>query len=159
MNRVTGPERPVYDLRTATSTDEDFIYGLRVSGLKDFVDQIWGWDEAFQRERFEKSFNSAAYQIISVEGRDVGAMSVDWREGEVSLDDIEITKEWRGRGLGTQIITDLMAQASRQGCPVSLQVLKLNPAQDLYKRLGFRVVDETVTHYLMRNAVIAPERE
>jgi ribosomal protein S18 acetylase RimI-like enzyme len=34
--------------------------------------------------------------------------------------------------------------------PVSLRVLKINPARQLYLRLGFSVIGETETHYWMR---------
>jgi ribosomal protein S18 acetylase RimI-like enzyme len=34
--------------------------------------------------------------------------------------------------------------------PAALQVLKTNPAKQLYERLGFQVTGETASHYLMR---------
>jgi len=34
-----------------------------------------------------------------------------------------------------------------------LQVLKVNPARKLHRRLGFMVVKETPTHYVMRTGV------
>src|SRR5207248_4890163 len=36
------------------------------------------------------------------------------------------------------------------GQSVGLQVLKVNPARSLYKRLGFLTTGQTATHYLMR---------
>ena len=31
-----------------------------------------------------------------------------------------------------------------------MHVFKINPARQLYSRLGFQIVDETETHYVMR---------
>jgi GNAT superfamily N-acetyltransferase len=113
------------------------------------VAQIWGWDESFQAARFRASFDPAKYQVIVVDYRDVGALSVESRENELLLADIEILPDWRGKGLGTRIIRDLLNRANALGCPVSLQVFKINPARRLYERLGFFVAGESETHYLM----------
>jgi len=129
--------------------DGDFIYRLRVDGLKEFVTQIWGWDETFQHERFWTSFNPSRYQVIVVDNHDVGAIAVEHRPGETFLADIEIVPERRGQGLGTAVLRDFIADAELRGVPASLQVLKINPARRLYERIGFQVIGETDTHYLM----------
>jgi ribosomal protein S18 acetylase RimI-like enzyme len=139
-----------YRLRAATPEDGEFIYQLRVDGLKEYVTQVWGWDEEFNRELFRQKFNSRSYQMIVVNDRDIGAVALEHRENETFLADIEIAREWRGLGLGTAIIREFLANARRQGVPAALQVLKVNPARHLYQRLGFQVVGETDTHYLMR---------
>jgi hypothetical protein len=43
----------------------------------------------------------------------------------------------------------VLEQARASHLPVSLRVLKVNPAQRLWRRLGFTVVGETETHWLM----------
>jgi ribosomal protein S18 acetylase RimI-like enzyme len=139
-----------YTLRPAKADDFELILELRVFGLREHVDRIWSWDDAAQRARFERRFIPAAYQVIVVEGRDVGAMAVEWTASAAFLTDIEIAPEWRGLGLGTAVLRDLLAEAGRQGLPVALQVLKGNPARGWYERLGFEIVGETATHIAMR---------
>jgi ribosomal protein S18 acetylase RimI-like enzyme len=148
---------PAYRLRAATDRDAAFIYRLRVAGLREYVAQVWGWDEPFQAARFREHFDPAHYQVVVVDGLDVGAVAVEWRAGEVFLADIEIQPQLRGRGLGTAIVGAVLAEAGRRELPAALQVLKVNPARRLYERLGFRVVGETPTHYLMRTAGREPE--
>ena len=53
--------------------------------------------------------------------------------------DIALLPEMRGTGLGTAILTDLLAAETR---PVQLQVERTNPARRLYERLGFALVEE-----------------
>ena len=36
----------------ATASDIDFLYALHVATMKEYVDQTWGWDEAFQEDVF-----------------------------------------------------------------------------------------------------------
>jgi len=52
--------------------------------------------------------------------------------------------------LGTNVMQGLLAAAREKQIPLSLQVLKVNPARTLYERLGFAVIGETPTHYQMR---------
>lgn len=56
----------------------------------------------------------------------------------------------QGRGLGTEIVRNLLAEAAAARVPVELQVLKVNPARRLYERLGFTVFAEATIHYRMR---------
>jgi N-acetylglutamate synthase-like GNAT family acetyltransferase len=97
--------------------------------LRDYVAQVWGWDEADQAARFRASFEPAHYQVVVVNGRDVGAVAVEWREREVFIAGVEILPAWPGRELGTAIVGAVVAEARRHGLPVTWQVLKVNPAR------------------------------
>jgi len=137
-------------LRPATDKDGDWIYRLKVMTLKAYVAQTWGWDEAYQRERFRQRFDPSSYQIVVVDGQEVGVIQVEWRETEVFLGNIQIAPECQGRGLGSSLIRDVLAEAESVRLPIVLQVLKVNPARRLYERLGFVITEETATHYKMR---------
>ena len=119
--------------------------------------QTWGkWDEEWQSARFRDNFDPSDYQIIVVDGRDAGEIILADRESELYIASILILPEYQGHGIGTAIIRDILARADQRGLPVALQVLKVNPARRLYERLGFAVIGETDTHYLMRSQ---PDRE
>ncbi|BBO70850.1 hypothetical protein DSCA_47800 [Desulfosarcina alkanivorans] len=64
--------------------------------------------------------------------------------GEAHIDGVAVAPAYRGRGIGTAMITALAAWAAGQGLSmVSLEVVDTNPrAQTLYRHLGFRVVRE-----------------
>ena len=89
-------------------------------------------------------------QIITCDGQDIGMISVEERGEEFFLRTIAIHPTYQRQGLGTSIIRQIIADAARQMKPTSLRVLKVNPAKRLYDRLGFRIVEETPTHYIMR---------
>lgn len=72
-----------------------------------------------------------------------------WQPDRVWLARIAIVPVSQRRGIGTTILRSVLAQAASQGLPVMLQVLKVNPAWQLYERLGFVITGETETHYLM----------
>ena len=64
--------------------------------------------------------------------------------GEAYVDGVAVAPAYRGRGVGTRLITALDAWAAGQGLSmVSLEVVDANPrAEKLYRRLGFEAVRE-----------------
>lgn len=146
----------MYALRQATDADYAFLYDLHRATMKEYVAQTWGWDEASQAAMFKDRFDPTHYQIIVVDGRDVGSLSVERRADALDLSNVWILPAYQGRGLGTAAISAILEQARADGLPVTLGVLKVNPARRLYERLGFVITGETTTHYLMSTARPAP---
>jgi ribosomal protein S18 acetylase RimI-like enzyme len=118
--------------------------------MREYVAQIWGWDEDRQQSRFKRHFDASRCQIVVLDERNIGVLSVERREDEFFLANLQILPEFQGQGLGGAIIANLLSEAFVLNLPVRLQVLKVNPARRLYERLGFAVVGETESHYLMR---------
>jgi ribosomal protein S18 acetylase RimI-like enzyme len=137
-------------LRPANEKDADFLWELHSVVLKPYVAATWGWDEEFQYRYFNEHFNPNRNQIIRYMGSEVGVMSIEETAHGYVLSTIEIMPQYQGLGIGTALIRDLLEKAATRGLPVSLRVLKVNPACQLYLRLGFLVVGETETHYWMR---------
>lgn len=140
-----------YFLRKVGVADGEFLYRLKAACLKEYVSAIWGWDEANQRRRFSANFDPAGSRIVVAYGRDVGQLALEVAPGEIFLSGIYLLPAYQGQGLGSQILGDLLSEARQRRSPVRLRVLRGNPARDLYGRLGFRVIDKTDTHYVMRS--------
>ena len=151
VEKVTLPQRIGY--RAAVEKDVDFLYSLHVATMKQYVDQVWGWEDVYQESLFRKNYVPANIQIIEYDDKDIGMLSVEEREGDVFLSTIEIRPEYQGKGIGTAIIKKMVADSAKKTKPVTLQVLKVNPAKGLYERLGFEVVEETKTHYRMSSTI------
>ncbi len=134
--------------RPIKQKDFEFLWRLHNAALKDYVTQTWGWDEDWQKRNFAETFKPEKAQIIVFEEKDVGYWEVSEKETETVLISIRLLPEYQRRGIGTKIIKDLLDNSQK---PVRLQVLKVNPAKKLYERLGFEIIDETDTHFLMKN--------
>ena len=63
---------------------------------------------------------------------------------------IQVVPAWQGRGVGRQVIAQILSEAHGNSVPVWLSVLKVNPARMLYERLGFTVVATKENSYAMR---------
>lgn len=142
-----------WSLRAATHADRAFCWQLHAQTMRAYVDATWGWDEVDQRARFEQGFDVAALRIVEVDGTPVGALKVDTGGMPVRLLSIAIAPSHQRRGLGAALIEHVVREAGN--APVWLQVLKVNPARRLYRRLGFVVIDETATHWRMERTPVS----
>jgi len=119
-------------------------------GIRPYVEAIWGWEEEDQQERFRAEFNVPCISIVQFDGRDVGYVKLENFDDFRLLAGIYVGKDDRNQGIGSEVLTDLMQQASEARKPLRLRVLRPNPAQRLYLRLGFRVTELTDSHVYMQ---------
>jgi len=141
-----------YVLRPASEVDYDFIWHVAATTMREYVDAIWGWDDAWQEQRFRGNFTAAPWHVIVVDGQDAGATQYDRRpaDGDLFLANIYLLPEFQRHGIGSAIVKGLMAEAVAANLPFALTVLKSNPdACRLYERLGLRVDDENAERYFM----------
>ena len=132
-----------FSLRPATAEDRELLYGIHREAMRPYVEQVWGWDEGFQRERFRRGFDPGTTQVVVSSGREIGFVRSEEREGIVVLAQVFVIPEYRGQGVGSALVRTILAS----GLPVKLRVMKSNTgARRLYERLGFRVVEESATH-------------
>ena len=141
----------LYTLRPAREADLPFLRALRAQSMREHLENSGlACDEAAQEARILDRFNCA--RIVVCDGADVGLFKV-CREGSPwELIQIQLLPAAQGRGLGAALIRDLLADAAAAaaGIAVELSVLKANPAQRLYARLGFRPVGEAARAYTLR---------
>lgn len=108
-----------------------------------------GLGRRLEKQNFRGAFNPTNGQIIVVDAQDAGFLEVFDKQSETLLSSIRLLPEFQNKGIGTQIVQIIVDEARKKNQSVRLQVLKINPAQRLYRRLGFEVFDETETHFRM----------
>ena len=73
---------------------------------------------------------------------------------------ISLLPEYRGQGIGTQLLTALLRLLRENGYRrVSLSVQKENPALRMYERAGFQILAEMGTEYLMLRDITQAEQQ
>lgn len=137
--------------RAVQENDFDFLFDLHRVSMRTYVEATYGpWVDDWQREYYQARFNPNNWKIIQVDQNDAGVLDVQNRAEELFVVRIELLPAYQGRGIGSAVMKTVMAEATNQGKPVALRVLKVNiRARDLYQRLGFGVTGETDTHYIM----------
>jgi ribosomal protein S18 acetylase RimI-like enzyme len=154
----SSQETDAIRLRAEESGDEALLFELYSSTREEEL-ALTGWDEptrkAFlnmqfraMRDGYSSMFPRGQFSIILAKGTPVGRVVVDRSAHELHLADIVVLQAQRNRGIGGQVMKQLMAEASRDRKPVRLQVLKNSRATAFYRRLGFLRVggDEIYEH-------------
>ncbi len=138
----------------------DFLLRVYRSTREEEFAMVLDWTEemkaAFVRQQFEAQhawyqdhYEGATFDVILADGAPAGRLYVHRREREIRLVDITFLPEFRGGGLGTSLLNDLMAEARAAGKPLTIHVEVYNPAMRLYERLGFRPIEERGPYLLM----------
>jgi ribosomal protein S18 acetylase RimI-like enzyme len=141
---------PVFRLRPATRADQAFLYELHRAAVGSYVSAVWGWNEPDQRRRFARWLRSGGTDVVEVAGEPIGCLQVRDEGADVYLARIELMPAWQRRGLGTALVSGVVARAAARGRAVSLHVFGDNPARRLYERLGFRVMHDDGVRVAMR---------
>lgn len=146
-------------LVSATAEDAAFLFQVYASTRAEEL-AVVPWPEAqkesFLRMQFEAQdqhyrahYPSAQYQVIHHEGKPVGRLYVHESDDEIRIMDIALLPAWRGAGLGSAILRDILERATTSGRRVTLHVEHNNRARRLYDRLGFRPLSSDAVYVLM----------
>lgn len=125
---------PEYTIRPATPDDYWYCYRLTKTNMLDLFTRHWGgWVPA----KFREGFDVDAISIIVIAGRRVGYSSVKRQPNGLYVDNIQLSRPLRRRGIGTSILKQLIAD--NPTTDIHLTTFSDNPAMRLYGRLGFTV--------------------
>ncbi len=137
--------------RKAQATDSEFAFAVKEAAFREYVEQIWGWDDAYQRDLHNRRFDAQDICIIQFYGTDVGFLSTSNASDTLNVKQLYLLPEYQGRGVGAACMKRIIDDANLEQKPVTLQVLKINTrATAFYQRLGFTIVDENSTHFQMK---------
>ena len=86
------------------------------------------------------------YKVIVVNNKKVGCLLQETYEDGILLNEIYIDKNYRRKGIGTHLLTNILKKHSK----VYLWVYKENTiALSFYEKLGFKIKETTETRYFM----------
>ena len=146
-------------LRSATADDTDFLRGV-YAGTRTEELALTDWTDAqkaaFCRQQFDAQdahyrahYPTSEFSIIENGTAAIGRLYVDRWDKEIRVMDISILPEFRGAGVGTQLLRGLQDEARAAGKSLSIHVEKFNPALRLYERLGFKPIEDKGVFLLM----------
>jgi ribosomal protein S18 acetylase RimI-like enzyme len=140
-------------------------------GDREFLVELYGsvrepelahlpWDEATRRAFVEQQFAAqdahyrehypgATLDVIEVDGEAAGRLYVHRGAREIRIMDIALMPEFRGQGIGGDLLRSLCAEAEASGWTLSIHAEHNNPARRLYERLGFQDAGEHGVYVLM----------
>ncbi|MGY2574456.1 GNAT family N-acetyltransferase [Vibrio sp. C8] len=140
-----------FSLRKAVKTDVEFLIELRETTMGQYLREV-GMPvgrEAYL-ERVHYAFDQAEIIIINDVPSGLFKAQFNPEINEWYLVQIQLHPDYQGKGIAHRLISTLINKADSSGSTVGLSVIKTNPAQRLYSRLGFERVGETEFEYLMQ---------
>ncbi|MFI5120547.1 MAG: GNAT family N-acetyltransferase [Thermoanaerobaculia bacterium] len=146
-------------LRPARPEDREFLFSVYASTRTEELAPVpWTAEQksVFLKMQFDaqdadynRNYAGADFSVIEVDGVPAGRLYVERQPAEIRLIDIAFLPAFRGRGLGTGLLRDLLAEADAQGKRITLHVEVFNPARRLYEGLGFTAVSERSPYVFM----------
>lgn len=147
-------------LRPRSEADRPFLAALYASTRVDEL-AVTAWSDEqkqsflnFQFEaqtlHYDEYYAEADFFIIEQDGVPIGRIYVDRGPVQIEIVDIALLPQFRGAGLGTRLLRDILREGEESGRPVRIYVENFNPARHLYDRLGFQHVDTNGVYHLMK---------
>ena len=129
---------PEITLEPEQPDDDGFLFELYLTTRADEM-ALTPWNDeqrrAFLRQQYELRgrhyrgyYSGAEYLLIRRGGYAIGRIAIDRSEDEIRIVDIALVPEHRGRGIGSQLIHELLVEASLRKIPVTLHVERHNRA-------------------------------
>jgi ribosomal protein S18 acetylase RimI-like enzyme len=149
-----------FALRPETEADVPFLRRLYISTRWEELASVVDWtdvqkiaflDSQFdaQRSHYLSQYAGAAFDVLEAQGVPAGRLYLDRQADTLLVVDIALLPQWCGRGIGTALLEAMFAEARLSGKGVTISVEKFNPAQRLYRRLGFREYAEDDIYWFM----------
>jgi ribosomal protein S18 acetylase RimI-like enzyme len=146
-------------LRPAKEKDGPFIEEVYGSTREEEL-RLTNWPEqqkkAFiimqsmaQLAEYKKNYPGAVFQIILYKKQRVGRFYTWENDNGIRLIDITLLPLFRGKGIGTHLLQELIKKSNKVQKKISLHVEPGNPALQLYRRLGFIHIKNNGRYYYM----------
>lgn len=138
-----------YNLRNANIKDIQILIKYKLNTIMEYANDLTKEENKkiinYVNNNIPKQINN--YQMILINNKIIGAVSINNIDDGILLDEIFIEKDFRNKGIGSNIIKKIIENYDT----VYLWVYKLNyKAINLYKKMGFKIVQETETRYYMK---------
>ena len=114
-----------------------------------FVSQAIYWMRNSKKKRTGKKRSARRSGIGFL--RALSSMRRNRKEsGSYASVGISLYKEYRGKGIGTKLMQNMLSLLKRKGYKQdSLSVQKDNYAAKMYQKFGFKIIDENDEEYIM----------
>src|SRR5947208_16481521 len=156
---MSNDKSQMISFRAVTQADGEFLLKLYKSSRGDDLRGL-GWSEdriseflemqyEARQRLHENDYQNATDELVLLDGKPAGHLSIERREDEIRCVDIALLPEKRRAGIGTLLISRLQNEARGLSKPLRLQVIRFNRAVTLLERLGFLRTSESVTDFHM----------
>ena len=122
---------------------------LYFSGMNKIIEEL-NLDRTAQAVGLQQQWILTEVHIITLGGSDVGWLQTRTQDDGLFVAQLFVDAPVQRRGIGTELMNRLIADAARANHAVLLAVVKINSAVRLYERLGFQITHEDDGKFYMK---------
>ena len=126
----------------ATTSDFDSLVALRIAAMRESLERVGRFDPERARVRLQNSFYPEHTQFILWEGERVGFYTFRPMADGFHLEHLYVHPAHQSRGIGSQVMQRLIAQAEAAQQPIHVGALCGSESNRFYQRHGFVQVRE-----------------
>ncbi|UAW97810.1 GNAT family N-acetyltransferase [Halopseudomonas nanhaiensis] len=137
-------------IRPVRNDEAADLFEIHRAVFRSHIDQLWGWDEQWQKANFSRELESSITSTVSVDDRVIGYLQCCEEGDRIYIRNIALSAQYQCRGIGALLIKDVQKRAAASGISVELGVFRTNAAaRRFYERLGFVRTHDSATHIHM----------
>ena len=129
-------------LTPTTQEDAEHLVALRIAAMQESLERIGRFSPERARARFLDTFDPSQTRHIVVDGQRVGFVMIRPNQEGLYLDHLYIHPDFQNRGLGSQVLKVILAEADKAGQQVKVGALKESDSNRFYQAHGFELVEE-----------------
>ena len=161
-----APRDDALRFHRVAEADLAFVYALyaqvRAAELapvpwpQDAKDAFLAEQAALQHRHYVANYPGADLLVVEDGAGPIGRVYLYRTPAEIRIMDIALMPDWRNRGIGTRLLNEICDEAQATGSRVTLHVEPDNPAQRLYRRLGFGLIEHRGVYDFLGWDPVAP---
>lgn len=151
-------------LRSAVDTDEAFLRELYASSRAQEMESL-SWNQAdktafleqqfdAQHRYYQEHYREADFLVLLQGEQSIGRLYIFRGPTTHNLMDLSLLPNWRGRGIGSHLLSLLIEEADMAGKSIRLYVEPDNPARRLYERFGFAITSQHPVYLEMHRTTV-----
>lgn len=126
-------------VRKGRSGDYQFCYRLTKRNMEHYFKVHWG---GWKKREYCRHYNPKCMWVFYFNGKRFGYLSYKAEDKSAHLTNVQLSSRFRNRGIGQKMMTQSELALVKGGISrVTLTVFEENPAVRLYKRMGYRQVE------------------
>ena len=102
-----------------------------------------------QHSYYHEQYPDADYKVILRDDEPVGRLYVLREKDLIRIMDITVLPEYRNSGIGSELTRGVLEEGLNSGRNVQIYVETFNPSLELFKKIGFSILQEEGINYLL----------
>ncbi|WCN15509.1 GNAT family N-acetyltransferase [Marinomonas mediterranea] len=127
----------------------DEVFRLTKSGLFPYVDEVFGWDDEFQKQRMLNDYEAKWFHWVYSADSRIGYVCFRPYDQALHLHLIVLDQNVIGQGLGKKVMDEIHKMAADEERDITLSSFRCNErAVKMYESLNYEIIEEE-EHFLL----------